>query len=262
MPLALHAMLNYGVQELHHRALRERAAEILRYYLHRGADFGEVLAQSMHIDLHCVRPNFLGQPVEIVCEHGLGDNSSTSTQQLLEHRNLTRQEEDRPIADKHLACHGIESDVAELQRNTEKIARSPQQCLQAGDEFLERKGFDEIILGTVCSPKTRSSRLPRAVNISTGVVSKRWRISPRTSRPSASGKPRSSTTISNRLARDAAVASSAVGNTSTTNRAAGLAANYSDGIQLPGDVVGDPPEIADVGLADERIGAPLMPPIQ
>ena len=37
MPLALHAMLNYGVQELHHRALREQAAEILRY-LDRGPD--------------------------------------------------------------------------------------------------------------------------------------------------------------------------------------------------------------------------------
>ena len=60
MPLALNMVLNYAAQELHHRALRERAAEILRYYLHRGADFGEVLAQSMHIDLHRVRPNFLG----------------------------------------------------------------------------------------------------------------------------------------------------------------------------------------------------------
>lgn len=28
-------------------------------YLHRGADFGEVLAQSMYIDLHGVRPHFL-----------------------------------------------------------------------------------------------------------------------------------------------------------------------------------------------------------
>src|SRR5262249_48495034 len=31
MPLALHMMLNYAAQELHHRALREQAAEIKRY---------------------------------------------------------------------------------------------------------------------------------------------------------------------------------------------------------------------------------------
>src|SRR6516164_10888430 len=31
MPLALYMMLNYAAQELHHRALREQAAEILRY---------------------------------------------------------------------------------------------------------------------------------------------------------------------------------------------------------------------------------------
>jgi len=37
MPLALYMMLNYAAQELHHRALRERAAEILRY-LQTGPD--------------------------------------------------------------------------------------------------------------------------------------------------------------------------------------------------------------------------------
>ena len=37
MPLALYMMLNYAAQELHHRALRERAAEVLRY-LDRGPD--------------------------------------------------------------------------------------------------------------------------------------------------------------------------------------------------------------------------------
>ena len=37
MPLALYLMLNYAAQELHHRALRERAVEILRY-LDRGPD--------------------------------------------------------------------------------------------------------------------------------------------------------------------------------------------------------------------------------
>jgi signal transduction histidine kinase len=37
MPLALYMMLNYAAQELHHRALRARAAEIL-HYLDRGPD--------------------------------------------------------------------------------------------------------------------------------------------------------------------------------------------------------------------------------
>ena len=37
LPLALYMMLNYAAQELHHRALREQAAEILRY-LDRGPD--------------------------------------------------------------------------------------------------------------------------------------------------------------------------------------------------------------------------------
>ena len=37
MPLALYLMLDHAAQELHHRALRERAAEILRY-LDRGPD--------------------------------------------------------------------------------------------------------------------------------------------------------------------------------------------------------------------------------
>jgi len=33
---------------------------------------------------------------------------------LLKHRDFARREEDRLVANKHLACHGIESDVAEL----------------------------------------------------------------------------------------------------------------------------------------------------
>src|SRR5712691_4498635 len=37
MPLALFMMLTYATQELHDRALREQAAEILRY-LERGSD--------------------------------------------------------------------------------------------------------------------------------------------------------------------------------------------------------------------------------
>ena len=37
MPLALYMMLNYAARDLHHRALRDRAAEILRY-LDRGPD--------------------------------------------------------------------------------------------------------------------------------------------------------------------------------------------------------------------------------
>src|SRR5215831_9077871 len=164
---------------------------------------------------------------------------------------------------------------------------------------------------------TRSPRLPRAVKISTGVASWRLRISLSTSRPSASGRPRSSTTISNRLSHNAAVASFAVGNTSTTNpavvrpllssaakrslsstsnsriglssvglsdldhrptaivllssRRGNLSAQKrpffrlavdSDSVKLPRDIIGDPPEIADVGLADECVGTPLMPPIQ
>src|SRR4051794_31645988 len=32
--------------------------------------------------------------------------------------------------------------------------------------------------------------------------------------------------------------------------------------QLPGDIVGDAPEIADIGLPDERIGAALIAPIE
>ena len=36
----------------------------------------------------------------------------------------------------------------------------------------------------------------------------------------------------------------------------------SDGIELPGDVIANAPQVANVGLADEGIGASLMPPIK
>src|SRR5205807_1699892 len=36
----------------------------------------------------------------------------------------------------------------------------------------------------------------------------------------------------------------------------------SDRVELPGDVVGDAPQPADIGLADQRVGMPLMPPVE
>src|SRR5215472_8298076 len=36
----------------------------------------------------------------------------------------------------------------------------------------------------------------------------------------------------------------------------------SDRVELPGDVVGDAPEIAGIGLSDERVSTPLVPPVQ
>ncbi len=40
------------------------------------------------------------------------------------------------------------------------------------------------------------------------------------------------------------------------------AAARSDRIELPGDILGNSPKIADIGLAYERVAAPLVPPIQ
>jgi len=36
----------------------------------------------------------------------------------------------------------------------------------------------------------------------------------------------------------------------------------SDRVELPGDVVGNSPKIADFGLPDEGVGPPLVPPVQ
>src|SRR5215472_18713100 len=36
----------------------------------------------------------------------------------------------------------------------------------------------------------------------------------------------------------------------------------SDRVELPGHVVGDAPEIAGIGLSDERVSSPLVPPVQ
>jgi hypothetical protein len=49
---------------------------------------------------------------------------------------------------------------------------------------------------------------------------------------------------------------------SPAQRERGLISAGSDRVELPGYVVGDAPEIADVGLADERVGAALVPPVE
>src|SRR5215472_6576364 len=36
----------------------------------------------------------------------------------------------------------------------------------------------------------------------------------------------------------------------------------SDRVELPGHVVGNAPEIARIGLSDERVCAPLVPPVE
>src|SRR5215469_16471057 len=116
--------------------------------LHSSSGMGQLLAQPVHIDFDRVRPGFLRQPIEIVCQHRLRDDASTAAQQKFEDSDLARRKEYRLIPDKGLAGRRIEGDVAELQSHTEKIARSPQQRLQPCDEFLEGKGLDEVIVGT------------------------------------------------------------------------------------------------------------------
>src|SRR5271166_3993196 len=95
----------------------------------RGADFGEVLADPMNIDLYRIRADFLRQPIEIVFQQRLGDDPSAPAQQMLEHGDLARREENRLVSDKHLAGDGVERDVAQLQGDAEEVAWPPQQRL-------------------------------------------------------------------------------------------------------------------------------------
>src|SRR6516165_8467339 len=91
----------------------------------RGTDLAEVLAQAVNVDLHRVRSDLLGQPVKVIFQQGLGDNPPAAAQKVFQHGNLARREENRALVDEHLAPHGFQREIAELQRNAEKVARSP-----------------------------------------------------------------------------------------------------------------------------------------
>src|SRR5690606_17974799 len=79
---------------------------------------------------------------------------------------------------------------------------------------------------------------------------------------STSGRPRSRSAraASAPTGRATSFTWTPVGSGSGEPAAAGAA--VSDRVELPGDVVREAPEIADVGLADDRVGAPAVAPPQ
>src|SRR6516165_5530143 len=120
--------------------------------LHLGATLGQLFAQAMDVDLDRIRGDIAGQSKNVIFDQFLGDDAILAAHQEFEHRRLARRQDLRFVIDECLAAFGVECEVRNLKRASEQLARTPQQRFQAGQQLLERKRLDEIVIGAAAQP--------------------------------------------------------------------------------------------------------------
>src|SRR5215471_5885464 len=106
----------------------------------------------MDVDLDRVRSDVAGQPKNVILDQFLRDNAILPAHQQLEYRRLARRQDLRFVVDECLTALGVECEVRNLKRASEQLAGTPQQRFQAGQQLLERKRLDEIVIGAAAQP--------------------------------------------------------------------------------------------------------------
>src|SRR5215472_1092538 len=80
-------------------------------HLRGGSGIGQLLAQAVHIDFHCIRANILRWPEKMILDEPLGHDPAGPADQYLQERQLARAEGLRSALDKSLPCAGVEGQV-------------------------------------------------------------------------------------------------------------------------------------------------------
>src|SRR5215510_15284488 len=116
--------------------------------LHLGAALGELLAQTMDVDLDRIGGDLAGEAENLILDQLLGHDPVLAPHQHLEHRGLARGQHMRLVVDKGLPAFSVERQVRDLQRASEQLAGPPQQRFQPRHQLLESERLDEIVVGT------------------------------------------------------------------------------------------------------------------
>src|SRR3979409_2120306 len=116
--------------------------------LYLGPPFEEVFSQAMNVYLDGIGGDVTGQSENVVFGQLLGDDAVPTTHQQFEYHCFSRRQHLRLLIDECLSAFGIECEICDLKRASEKLARTPQECFQARYQFFERKRLYEIVIRT------------------------------------------------------------------------------------------------------------------
>src|SRR5215470_11355008 len=90
---------------------------------------------------------FIIDPVEFFFQNWLWYNATKTSHQMFQNCALAARQDQWDISNPDIPFDGVEADIAGFQGHSQRPARTTQQRLRSRDEFLNRKWFDQIIVG-------------------------------------------------------------------------------------------------------------------
>jgi len=104
--------------------------------------------KPVNIDFHCIGREVTGQTKQLIFDLALRHDATALSQQHFKNRTFARRQIMRRAVHQDLTKLNVEGDISDSEAATGKRTGPPLQGLQPGDEFLHRKRFDEIVVGT------------------------------------------------------------------------------------------------------------------
>src|SRR3977135_2754519 len=116
--------------------------------LYLGPPFEQVFSETMDVYFDGIGGDVTGQSKNVIFDELLGDDAVPTTHQEFEYRRFSRRQHLWFLVDECLSAFGIECEICDLKRASEKLAGAPQECLQSRYQFFERKRLYEIVIRT------------------------------------------------------------------------------------------------------------------
>src|SRR5262245_56620939 len=115
--------------------------------LHLCTALGKLLAQPMDVNLDRIRCHVAGMSEDVVFDLLLGDDAALAAHQELQHLGLAGREELGLVVDRGLPIPGGEFEIGDAQIAAEQLAWPTQLGFQPRDQFLQREGLYQVVVG-------------------------------------------------------------------------------------------------------------------
>src|SRR5260370_30978538 len=90
---------------------------------------------------------FIIEPVEFFLQNGLWYNATKTPHQMFQNCALAARQHQWGVSNPDIPFDGVKADIARFQGHSKRPAGTTQQRLRSRDEFLNRKWFDQVIVG-------------------------------------------------------------------------------------------------------------------
>src|SRR5437868_15053576 len=101
----------------------------------------------MDVNRDRVRIRLLVNAIQLLLQHGFGDDTPEAPHHLLEDRQLSAGQADRVPSDRQLPPNRIETKIAGLERHSQHTTWTAQKRFDPPPKLSHRERFGQIIVG-------------------------------------------------------------------------------------------------------------------